>query len=250
VAAPAAVYDRGMAGRLFVGTSGFSYAAWTPRFYPPETKTRDLLTAYAARLNACELNGTFYRHPTESSIAGWLAATPSSFRFSVKAQRGGSLRAFSGDPATTVSWLTRPYHAFGDRLSAVLFRVPEGVARDDARLDALLAAWPPELPLTLELRDPSWVDDDVHARVREANAVLCATELPDDPAPPTLRATGPFLYLRLRRETYSDDELAEWAARVEPFLADGRDVYVFFRHDPSGESPLRAVRFRELADPG
>jgi uncharacterized protein YecE (DUF72 family) len=237
-----------MAGRLFVGTSGFSYAAWAPQFYPAGTRGRDLLAAYADRLNACELNGTFYRHPTEASIAGWLAATPSSFRFAVKAQRGGSFRAFSGETASTVSWLTRPYHAFGDRLGAVLFRVPEGVPRDDARLDALLRAWPSELPLTLELRDPSWVDDEVHARVREASAVLCATELPEDPSPPTLRATGPFLYLRLRRDTYSDAELAEWAARVEPFLADGRDVYVFFRHDESGESPLRAVRFRELVE--
>ena len=237
-----------MAGRLFVGTSGFSYAAWAPQFYPAGTRGRDLLTAYANRLDACELNGTFYRHPTEGAIASWLAATPSSFRFAVKAQRGGSFRAFSGDPASTVSWLTRPYHAFGERLGAVLFRVPEGVSRDDARLDALLRAWPRELPLTLELRDPSWVDDEVHARVREANAVLCATELPEDPRPPTLRATGPFLYLRLRRETYSEAELIDWAARVEPFLADGRDVYVFFRHDESGESPLRAVRFRELVE--
>ena len=239
-----------MRGRLYTGTSGFAYADWAPRFYPPGTRPRDLLSAYAARLDACELNGTFYRHPSATAVAGWLQATPPAFRFAVKAQRGGSFRALTGNPEATVGWLTRPYRDFGERLGTVLFRVPEGVVRDDARLAALLAAWPGDMPLTMEFREPSWHDDAVHARLRDAGAVLCATELPDDPGPPSLLATGPFLYLRLRRESYDDAELAAWAARVEPFVADGRDAYVFFRHDAGGESPLRAVRFAELLRSG
>jgi uncharacterized protein YecE (DUF72 family) len=211
-------------------------------------RARDLLAAYAARLDACELNGTFYRHPTDTAIASWLRATPESFRFAVKAQRGGSFRALVHDAATTVEWLTRPYRDFGTRLGTVLFRVPEGVPRDDGRLDALLRAWPAGMPVTFEFREPSWQDDAVHARLRDAGAVLCATELPDDPGPPSLLATGAFLYLRLRRETYDEADLGAWAARVEPFLADGRDVYVFFRHDERGDSPLRAVRFAELVE--
>ena len=57
---------------------------------------------------------------------------------------------------------------------------------------------------------------------------------PEDPEPPTLRRTGPFLYLRLRRHDYTPDELAAWAARIEPFVADGLDAFVFFRHDEVG----------------
>ena len=49
-----------------------------------------------------------------------------------------------------------------------------------------------------------------------------------------MRRTGPFLYLRLRRHDYSSGEVATWAARLEPFLADGTDVFAFFRHDPVG----------------
>lgn len=239
-----------MRGRLYTGTSGFAYAAWSPRFYPPGTRAPDLLAAYAARLRACELNGTFYRHPSPAAIAGWLRATPGDFRFAVKAQRGGSFRALMGDAAATVEWLTRPYLDFGERLGTVLFRVPDGVPRDDARLDGLLSTWPAQLPLTLEFRDSSWRDDAVHARIAEAGAVLCATELPEDTEPPSLLRTGPFLYLRLRRDAYDDAELGQWAARVEPFLADGLDVFVFFRHDADGTSPLRAARLVELSDSG
>jgi uncharacterized protein YecE (DUF72 family) len=224
-------------GRLRVGTSGFAYPGWAPRFYPAGSPSGGLLSLYAARLNAVELNNTFYRSPTPSAVAGWLAATPGDFRFAIKAQRGGSYRALQVDPATAVPWLTEPYRAFGERLGTVLFRVPDGVVRDDERLAALLAAWPADLRLTLEFQDPSWHVDETFEALGRVGAALCATELPDDPEPPTLRRTGPFLYLRLRRHDYDDVELAAWAARLEPFLTAGDDVYVFFRHDEVGRGP-------------
>lgn len=234
-----------MRGRLFCGTSGFSYPAWAPRFYATGTRAGDLLPVYAARLNACELNNTFYQQPKPPAISGWLAATDEQFRFSVKAQRGGSVHALFGGAAETVPWLTAPYRLFGERLGTVLFRVADPIKRNDAELAQLLAAWPRDLPLTMEFQHESWRDDEVHAQLMSAGAALCATDL-DERDPPDLRVTAPFVYLRLRRQTYSEAELAEWAARLEPFLWDGLDAFVFFRHDEDGQSPLRAERFREL----
>ena len=170
-------------------------------------------------------------------MAAWVAATPPDFRFSVKAQRGGSFRALQVDPTTSVPWLTGPYRAFGERLGTVLFRVPDGVRRDDAKLAALLAAWPTDMPLTMEFQDPSWHVDETFAALAGAGAALCATELPEDEEPPIIRRTGSFLYLRLRRNDYTDAELDAWAARLEPFLSAGDDVFVFFRHDEVGRGP-------------
>ncbi len=226
-----------MPGRLYVGTSGFAYAGWAPRFYPRGLPSGRLLGHYASRLNAVELNNTFYRSPSVAAIAGWVAAVPPDFRFAVKAQRGGSQRALMVDPIAGVPWLTEPYRAFGERLGTVLFRVPDGVVRDDDRLRALLDAWPVDLPMTMEFQDPSWHVDETFAALRRVGAALCATELPGDPEPPTLRRTGPFLYLRLRREEYSPADLTAWAARLEPFLAAGDDAFVFFRHDEVGRGP-------------
>lgn len=235
-------------GRLYVGTSGFAYPDWSPRFYPPGLKGDGLLHYYAERLPAVELNNTFYQSPSESKVATWLAATPEDFRFSVKAQRGGSWRAFGGSPDAGLPWLTDPYRRFGERLGTVLFRAPDTAKRDDGRLGALLDAWPRDLPLTLEFRDPSWAADEVTAALRDAGAVLCATEDEDDEAPPTLRRTGPFLYLRLRRHDYQPDQLDAWHDRLEPFLAAGDDAFVFFRHDETGRGPELAselaARFR------
>ena len=262
-------------GRLFAGTSGFSYPDWVPRFYPAGTRASGFLAAYAARLPAVELNATFRRRPTPSAIRGWVAATPPDFRFAVKAQRSSAIRGLFGQPEETVRWLTEPLGEFGERLGAVLYRIPAEVRRDgpwvradpalaDARLRALLAAWPRTIPLVVELQDASWHVDETFDALRDAGATLCITELPpegdegatargataggataggsSDPEPPIVRRTGSFLYLRLRRHGYDEAGLDAWAARIQPFLDAGDDVYVFFRHDAVGRAGELALR--------
>jgi len=242
-------------GRLYAGTSGFAYPGWSPRFYPAGLRSSGLLAHYASRLPAVELNNTFYARPTRDRIAAWVAATPPGFRFVVKAQRGASLRALSGLADASVPWLTEPLPAFGDRLGAVLFRIDARSTRDDLRLAQLLEAWPRTIPLVVEAEHPSWAMDETFAALRGAGVTWCTTDVDDLPGPPDIRRTGPFLYLRLRRSVYDDVALDGWAARVAPFLDDGMDVYVLFRHDDDGTSavlaeafPARVARFRARAE--
>ena len=255
-------------GRLLVGTSGFAYPGWIPRFYPLGTKSSGMLAAYGERLPAIELHATFRRRPTASAIAGWVRATPPGFRFVTVAQRGSAIRALWGTPEESVAWLTEPLPHFGERLGAVLVRVPSEVRRDgpwvngdtalaDARLGALLAAWPRRIPLVVELQDRSWHVDETFDALRAVGAVLCTTELPpegdegakqtganSDEGEPVIRRTGSFLYLRLRRHDYTPAELDAWTARIEPFLSAGDDVYAFFRHDPAGRAGELALELR------
>lgn len=235
-------------GRLRTGTSGFAYPAWTPRFYPPGTRGPDLLRYYGSCLATVELNNTFYRQPSPAAVDGWLAATPDDFRFAVKAQRGSSFRALQVDPADSVAWLTTPLRRFGARLGTILFRVPDGVTRNDERLAGLLAAWPPDLPLALEFQDPSWHVDEVFGAARAAGAAIVTTDLDTEPEPPTIRRSGPFLYLRLRRADYSTDELRHWLDRLEPFLSDGIDAFVYFRHDDVGRGAELALELAALGE--
>ena len=237
-----------MTGRLRTGTSGFAYPGWSPRFYPPGIRGDGFLRHYATRLATVELNNTFYRSPTPAAVDAWLAATPPDFRFAVKAQKGGSWRSIRMDPTESVPWLTAPIRRFGDRLGTVLFRVPDGVPRDDERLGALLAAWPRDLPLAMEFQDPGWHVDETFAALRAAGAALVTTDLPDRDEQPTIRRSGAFLYLRLRRADYSGDDLRAWLDRLAPFLSDGVDAYVFFRHDDLGRGAELAQELGALAD--
>ena len=236
-----------MSGRLRTGTSGFAYPAWSPRFYPAGVRGDGLLRHYASRLATVELNNTFYRQPSAAAVDGWIAATPQDFRFAVKAQRGASFRSLQVDPGESVPWLTGPLRRFGERLGTILFRVPDGVVRNDERLAGLLSAWPADLPLAMEFQDASWHVDEVFDALRTSGAALVTTELAEDHGPPTIRRTGPFLYLRLRRHDYTSDELATWLERLEPFVADGLDAYVYFRHDEVGRGAELALELAEQA---
>lgn len=242
-------------GRLLVGTSGFAYPDWAPRFYPPGLRGDALLPYYASRLPAVELNNTFYQRPSAARIRAWTDATPPDFRFVVKAQRGAAIRALGPTPERSVAWLTEELGAFGERLGAVLFRVPHNVQRrgdgtSDLALQRLLAAWPVSIPIVAEFQHATWHVDETFAALRAAGATLCATDLPEDEDAPTLRVTGPLLYLRLRRHDYAPDELRAWATRVGPFLDDGHDVFVFFRHDETGRATALADALRSAAGEG
>lgn len=175
-------------------------------------------------------------------MTGWVAATPPSFRFVVKAQRGASVRALYGDATASVGWMLEPLDGFGERLGGVLWRIPTAIPRDDGRLAGLLAAWPRDVLLVLEAQHPSWHVDETFDALAAAGAVLCTTDR-DGLDPPDVRRTGPALYLRLRRATYTNAELDTWARRVAPFAADGMDAYVLFRHDDDGTSAVRAEGF-------
>jgi uncharacterized protein YecE (DUF72 family) len=242
-------------GRLYVGTSGFAYPDWSPRFYPPGLRADALLPYYATRLPAVELNNTFYQRPSASRIRAWLDATPADFRFVVKAQRGAAPRALFATPEESVAWLTEGLATFGERLAAVLFRVPQNIQRrddgtSDEALRRLLEAWPRGLPLVIEFQHASWHVDETFAALRAASATLCATDLPENAEAPTIRVTGPLVYLRLRRHEYDPADLATWAARIGPFVEAGHDALVFFRHDETGRATELAGALRAAAGRG
>ena len=242
-----------MSGTLRVGTSGFAYPAWAPAFYPAGLRSEDLLRSYAARLTACELNNTFYRQPTESAVRGWLARTPESFRFAVKAQRGGAMRALLGDDqAESVAWLTRPLDRFGERLGSVLYRVPGDIARTEERHDRLarlLDLWPPRFPLTMEFQHGTWHVDETFELLRAHGAVLCATDLDEMDEPPFVRVTGRSSTSACGGRPTRTPISTRWAARIAPFLDAGLDAYAFFRHDETGISPGRAIALAERLSP-
>ena len=78
------------------------------------------------------------------------------------------------------------------------------------------------------------------ARIGDAGAAMVATDW-DDRDEPALEGGGAFIYLRLRRARYGPDQLDRWAARLDPLLAGGSDVFVFFRHDEDGLMALQAI---------
>ena len=55
--------------------------------------------------------------------------------------------------------------------------------------------------------------------------------------------TAGLVYCRLRKPDYTPEERAEIAQEAKSFLAGGRDLFVFFKHE---ETPAGAIYAEEL----
>ena len=217
---------------LRAGASGFSFKEWKGPFYPPDCKAEAMLPFYAQRLPTVEINNSFYRMPKRVVLEGWTTQVPEDFRFSLKASRRithiGRLKADA--VAETLGYLYRNLEALGTRRGPVLFQLPPNLKKDLPRLEAFLALLPPGHGAAFEFRNPEWFDDEVYALLRAAGAALCLSEREDN-APPPLVETAPFGYVRLRLESYSDEDLAAWAQRLAATA--WQDIYAYFMHEPT-----------------
>jgi len=235
-----------VSGRAFVGTSGWSYTSWRPKFYPEGTKSAAFLSYYATRFATMEINYTFNHLPTEKNVAQWIAATPEDFTFALKASQQITHRKQLREPAETLPIFFERARPLGTRLGPILFQTPPWVKRDDDRLAMFLAALPRDLRSALEVRDPSWYTAEVYDLLTAANVALVHAEGEKAPSPvETLGATAEFAYARLReRSGYPDDAVDAWAGRLRVILDSGKDVYAYFRHDEDGSNALSAERLR------
>jgi uncharacterized protein YecE (DUF72 family) len=229
--------------QIRAGTSGWSYAAWKGRFYPPDLPTRRMLPAYAARLDAVEANATFYRMPRPATLADWREQVPAGFRFALKApQRITHVSRLAGSVDTVQSFLAATAE-LGPTLGPILFQLPPTSKRDLPRLRDFLALLPRGARVAFEFREPSWLDVSVLTALADVGAALCLTDTEDGETP--LAATAGFGYLRLRRPDYDDAALGRWLARLttQPW----GEAFVFFKHEDEARGPRLAMRLAAMA---
>jgi len=228
---------------LYVGTSGYSYKEWKGSFYPETISPKDMLTYYASRLHAVELNNTFYRMPQPSMIESWKAQVPKNFRFSVKAPQSITHFRRLNNAGAQTQLMLKTVAALEDRLGAVIFRLPENMKKDLKRLETFLKELPADTPTVFDFRHPMWFDDEVVALLRSQNRVFCVSDIEELPESYTFK-TADWGYVRLRRERYTKAELVKWVKRIK--AQKWKDTYVFFKHEDEGTGPKLAAQFLEL----
>jgi uncharacterized protein YecE (DUF72 family) len=232
--------------RLWAGASGYSFKEWKGTFYPEKLKAEEMLPYYAERLPTVEINNTFYRMPTMDMLENWRELTPQGFRFAIKASRRIThmARIKAESAADSLAFLYRNLAALGVKRGAVLFQLPPNLSKDLLRLTEFLRLLPEEHRAAFEFRNQSWFADDVYDALKAAGATLCLSEREDN-APPPLVETSPWGYVRLRLETYSDDDLRQWARRLE--ATSWREIYVYFMHEPT--APAYAQTLMRFGSP-
>jgi len=222
--------------RLYLGTSGWAYPAWKGKFYPDKIPSEQMLPFYSQHFDTVEINNSFYRMPAAASMTKWRDTVPEGFRFALKAPQEITHRRRLLDAEQPLSRFVELVNLMGDRRGPILFQLPPNLRLDADRLSRFLEVLKPfDQQVAFEFRHDTWLCEEVFALLRAHDAALCLAET-DEAAAPLIPASG-FVYLRLRKSDYSEDELAAWKMRLDTLVFEGRDVYCFFKHEDSGKGP-------------
>lgn len=230
-----------------IGTSGWQYRDWRGRLYAREIPVGRWLEAYSAKFATVESNNAFYRLPERRTFEAWRDRTPDDFDMAVKVSQFLTHIKRLREPREAVARFVDRTAGLGAKLGPVLLQLPPQLRRDDDRLAAALAEFPPAYRVAVEFRHDSWFADDVRALLGERHAALC---LADRRGPRTpLWRTADWTYLRFHegraapRPCYGRAALATWAGRLAALWPSPADAWVYFNNDPLGCAPRDAVRF-------
>lgn len=262
--------ESGRTGRFFLGCAVWAYPGWVGGLYPAGARPERFLDLYGARLTAVEGNTTFYSVPAEDTLRRWRSRVPEGFRFLPKLPREvtheGPLMP-RREAARDFVWHMA---ALGSRLGPIFAQLPPTYGPPlEADLLEFLAAWPRGAPpLVVELRHAGWYEAAVRARLEPVFARLGAGRVVLDTRPiydhghvpqarrkPRLpvvpRATARTAMLRFVGNPtlgVNDPYLDQWAARIDAWLRQGRDVYAFAHCPIEDFSPELARRLQARLD--
>ena len=236
-----------------IGCSGWNYAEWRGRVYPPGRPPRRWLAHYATLFDTVEVNSTFYRLARPEAVARWLEATPSDFLFTVKASRFLTHMKRLGDMERGVERLYAGIAplARSPRMGPMLWQLPERFRRDDDRLTFALERLPPGRHC-FEFRHPSWFTSEVYGLLHTFGVALVIGDdarrpLPEAPLTADWTLIRFHFGARGRRGNYSETELREWAARIRELRAEA-SVLAYFNNDWEALAVRNGLRLKRLLE--
>lgn len=233
--------------RILAGTSGWSFKEWKGSFYPKGHPDDAMLSYYASRFPTVEINNTFYRLPPPSTVEHWADQAPPGFLYALKVGQYGSHRRKLRDAPVWLAHHLERIELLGAHLGPNLLQLPPHWGRNVTRLDEFLDAAPRRLRWAVEVRDPSWLHDDVFATLERHGAALCVHDLlPDHPLLCTtdwtyVRFHGPKALEQKYAGRYTGRRLWRTADRLGEWLDAGTDVYAYFNNDIGGDGWFDAV---------
>ncbi len=235
---------------LNIGCSGWFYWDWRGVFYPTQMRTNQWFSHYAESFDTVEINASFYSWPTIAGVKAWLRGLPEDapFLFTVKVNELIThIRRFD-DTADLVRDFGYVADLLGPRMGCLLYQLPPSVHYDPALLRSIVAQMEPGRRNVVEFRHASWWNAEVYAAFRDAGIIFCACsgpKLPDD-----MICTADEVYVRFHGVDrwydyrYSDDQMADWARRIQDSGA--KRIWAYFNNDYHGNAIDNARQLRTL----
>ena len=239
-----------MAGRIYVGTAGWSVPRTSAHHCPTPGSH---LERYARVFAAAEINSSFYRPHAPGTYAKWAAATPGGFRFPVKVPRLITHDARLRRSRAPLQQFLSETSGLGDRRGPLLVQLPPSF-EFDARAAARFFEMVRDLyagAVVCEPRHPTWLGARADALLRRYTVARVAADPAIAEAAMTPGGWGGLAYFRLHGSPrmywsrYGADVLSPLAARVRQ-IAESADVWCLFDNTASGAALENAWELQQM----
>lgn len=253
-----------MTARAYIGTQGWYYGSWVGPFYPPGTRSADMLARYARAFETVEVDSTFYQVPADPVVERWRESVPDGFLFAVKLPQEITHEKRLEGCEDTLSRFLRRIEQLRDRIGPILIQLSPGFlpTRDNTgRLSRFANALSRDFRWVVEFRNEGWLTPStleflslngiglalVDGRWIPRQRVL---ELCDTP-------TAGFAYVRWmgagrRYADYSRvqgepiDEFEAWAGGLRRLSTKVGRIFGFANNHVQGHAPHSARVFQKM----
>ena len=225
-------------GSFYSGLSGLQLPV--PKYlFPPEFENKSRLTYYSTLFNSIEINSTFYKIPKPATVANWSASVGDDFRFTFKLWKEIThCQQFSFKEQDLVRYF-EAINSVNPKKACLLIQLPPGLGNEYiVQLERLLSCirqidetW----KIAVEFRNKSWYNATTYSLINQFKAALVVHDMPKS-ATPMISHASDFMYARFHgptgnyRDSYPDDFLSEYASYIHDWLADRKEVYVYFNN--------------------
>ena len=234
---------------IFLGTAGWKYDHWRGSFYSRH-QLNDL-EYYSRHSSLVEINSTFYRIPTETTVRSWYHYTPDDFIFSAKLTRDithSRDRMFNSE--TVEYFFNRMNQGLEDKFKTVLVQFPPWLKYSDKSFMFLTSIIDECLlyfkgTIVVEIRDESWIIPEFKKFLHSHQISLARTTR--FPIPENFAPLPSLYYLRLLgdRKLIPDESLGqvfldkqealkEWVTKLVSLTSQYDTIFVLINNRFSG----------------
>lgn len=238
--------------KVFIGCSGFSERSWKGYFYPDELPSKEYLNFYAEKLNAVEINSTFYRRPTPKTLENWRCSTGNDFKFFIKIPKTVThIKRLNVTSQETTDFCHHIAQGLEEKLGGFLFQLPPSFQYTEENMQKVLESVDPNYLNVVEFRHTSWWNNEVYHQMKNEGVVFSGVSIPKEISDEVIINHEKFLYYRLHgvpqmfKSEYSDSELEKLSEKINSFKGTS---FIFFNNTFGISGIKNALTLKKLSE--
>ena len=239
---------------IHIGIGGWDFDPWRGTFFPEGLAKAKQLQHLGTRLNATEVNATYYGTMSPATFVKWRDSVPDGFKFALKASRFCTNRKKLGEAAESIGkFCAQGFTELGDKLGPILWQLAPTKKFDGDEIREFLALLPTSrdgIPLrhALEVRHESFMSKEFVALARSSHVAIVFAD--HEIYPEMADLTADFVYARLQQAKeaepagYSPAALDRWADTVRTWAKGASPAGLHYVADaPAPETPREVFAF-------